>query len=132
MSTFALYRMLTDDEENELASYNAAVAAAIEARRTWLDAKMHECSHLQPGDDIYDTDTGTRLGKVSKLYRYWRDRDDGIRDTRASCEYEYETSPRGFDNTSRQTTRSFGTRDQAIRAAHLRAARFHQGGENSW
>ncbi|OBG32403.1 hypothetical protein [Mycolicibacter heraklionensis] len=127
MSTFALYRMLTDSEESELASFNAAVAAAIEARRTWLDAKMHECSSLQPGDDIYDLDTGYRIGKVSRLYRYWGDRDDGIRDTSIETHYEYETSPRGFDNTSRQTTRSFGTREQAIREAERRSSRLRLG-----
>jgi len=119
-------RPLTDDEKGELAGLNAAVTAAIEARSAWLDAKMAECSRLQVGDDIYDLRSGVRLGKVSGLYRFWADRDDGIRDTSAHCDYEYETSPRCFDNTSRQM-RSFGTREDAISHAEARTARLRGG-----
>ena len=115
-------RRLTDDEEAELASLNAAVSAAIEARGAWLDAKMHETSALKVGDDIYDLRSGRRLGKVSNLYRFWRDRDEGVRDTSASCDYQYETSPRCFDNTSRQVGLSYGTREDAARHAEMRAA----------
>lgn len=115
-------RPLTEDEEQELAGLNAAVSAAIEARSLWLDAKMHECSQLQVGDDIYDLDKGRRLGKVSELYRFWRDRDEGVRDTYAYCDYKYETSPRCFDNTSRQVGLSFGTREDAARRAEMRTS----------
>jgi hypothetical protein len=114
-------RPLTEDEKNELADLTAAVTAAIEARRNWLDAKMHEISRLQVGDDIYDLDSGAKLGTVSELYRYWRDRDDGVRDTDAYCSYRYVTSPGCSDNTSRQVGRSFGTREDAIRYAETRA-----------
>jgi hypothetical protein len=116
-------RGLTEDENRELAALNDAVSAAIAARRTWLDAKMHECSDLQVGDDIYDLGSGSRLGRVSKLYRYWADRDDGIRDTSVSCNYEYETGRGCFDNTSRQSGRSFGTQDEAVQRAVGRAYR---------
>ena len=118
----ATQRPLTDDEKAALDALNAAVLAAIDARRAWLDAKMHECSRLQVGDDIYDVDSGRRLGTVSRLYRFWQDRDGGVRDTSPNCSYEYETSPRCFDNTSRQSGRSFGTKEDALRRAELRAS----------
>jgi hypothetical protein len=116
-------RPLTEDEKGELANLNAAVSAAIEARRTWLDDKMHETSRLQIGDDIYDLDSGLELGRVSKLYRYWEDRDEGVRDTSAYCNYEYEKYPRCFDNTSRQIGLRYGTREDAARDAEIRASR---------
>lgn len=106
-------RPLTDSEEWELADLNNAVSAAIAARREWLDAKMHETSRLKVGDDIYDLDMGVSVGTVTGLYRYWRDRDEGIRDTSVGCEYEYRTSARSRDNTSRQIGRRFGTRADA-------------------
>jgi hypothetical protein len=112
-----MQRPLTDDEKGELANLTAAVSAAIAARRVWLDAKMHECSRLQVGDDIYDLTSGTMVGTVSRLYRFWADRDEGVRDTSVHCDYEYETSPRCFDNTSRQSGRSFGSRDDALHCA---------------
>lgn len=114
-------RPLTENEQGELADLNTAVSAAIEARRAWLDAKMHETSRLQVGDDLYDLDKGVKVGTVSELYRYWRDRDEGVRDKSAHCDYQYETSPRCFDNTSRQS-RSFGTREDAIRRAEMRSS----------
>jgi hypothetical protein len=122
IGAWTMKRPLTEDETAELARLNAAVSAAIEVRRDWLDAKMHECSHLQVGDDIYDLDSGTMVGKVSELYRFWRDRDEGVRDTYVHCDYRYETSPRCFSNTSSQVGRSFGTREQAVFHAELRAS----------
>jgi hypothetical protein len=113
-------RRLTEDEQNELANLTDAVTAAIEKRRKWLDTKMHECSRLQVGDDIYDLDTGAKLGKVTELYRFWRDDDEGVRDRTVACDYRYETQPRCYDNTSRQPGRSFGTREQAIWHAEMR------------
>lgn len=119
----SLQRRLSEEENAELAALTAAVEAAIQARREWLDAKMHECSRLQEGDDIYDLETGARVGRVAELYRYWQDRDDGVRDTHVDCHYRYETSGRSFDNTSRQSGRSFGTRQDAIDWAEARTAR---------
>jgi hypothetical protein len=108
-------RSLTQAEDAELAGLNAEVKAAIERRRAWLDAKMHELSTLKVGDGIYDIATGSRLGTVSALYRYWRDRDSGVRDTYLSCEYEYERAPHVFHNTSSQSGRLFGTKEDAER-----------------
>lgn len=120
-------RRLTEDEQRELDHMTSIVTAAIAARRAWLDAKMHETSRLHVGDEIYDLESGERLGRISSLYRYWRDRDEGVRDITASCEYEYETSTRlCFDNTSRQPARSFGTLRDAVEYAEARAARLRR------
>lgn len=113
-------RQLTEAEQAELDALNAAVTSAKEARRDWLDRKMHETSHLQVGDSIYDLRTGERLGTVRKLYRYDK--------SSVYCDYEYETAPRCFDNTSSQPGRSFGTRADAASSAVLElAARFITG-----
>jgi len=117
-------RELTPAENAELDALDLAVTTAIAARQAWLDAKMYETSQLQVGDDIYDLDTGNKVGKVAALYRFWRDRDEGIRDDSYYCDYQYETAPNCFDNTSRQPGRSFGTREQAAQRARLNAARF--------
>lgn len=45
-----------------------------------------------------------------------------VRDTSAYCSYQYEESPRCFDNTSRQTGRLFGTREDALSYAEMRAS----------
>ena len=85
-----------------LADLNKAVKDAIENRRKWLDNKMDEYSDIHVGDIIKNSQTGEVLGKVTRLYRYWQDRDGGVRDTHMSIHYEYEISPGNFDNTSRQ------------------------------
>lgn len=119
-------RRLTKDEQRELDALNAAVTDAIAARRKWLDAKMHETSRLQPGDDIYDVRKGQRLGVVSELYRYHTGRND-LYDTDPSCDYRYETSPRCFDNTSRQVGLWYGTQQEAADYAEWRASQFRVG-----
>ena len=105
-------RPLTKEEKKELIALNDAVTAAIEARRDWLDKKMVECSKIKVGDDIYNLDTGHLLGKVTKLFRFWRDHDDGVRDRSHYCEYAYHERTYGnvrlLDNTSRQTALRFG------------------------
>lgn len=121
----ATQRPLTEDEKAELADLTAAISAAIEARRVWLDAKMHETSQLQVGDDIYDLNTGSRLGKVSGLYRYWRDRND-LLDKDPYCEYYYSNLGHR-SNTSSQSGRSFGTREEALLRAEAQASRLREG-----
>lgn len=115
------HRQLTDSERQELDALNDAVTSAIATRRAWLDAKVLECSTIKPGDMLYEVCSGMELGRVSKIKRFWRDRDEGVRDTSPSCFFEYETSPGSFDNTSRQSL-SAGTREQAVEYAerHLR------------
>lgn len=83
---------------------------------------MIDRSPLKPGDDIYDVESGRKLGVVRRLYRYWRDRDDGIRDLGSHPDYEYETSPGFIDNTSRQD-KLFGTQEEAARRMAKRLER---------
>lgn len=123
--SYTTQRSLTEEEKSELEQLSANVAAAIVARRDWLDAKMHETSRLKVGDEIFDVKNGRILGKVSKLYRYWRDRND-LLDTSYYCDYSYETSPHSFDNTSRQSGLNFGTREDAIKNAERRMAYLQQ------
>ncbi|MFA4084314.1 hypothetical protein ONA92_21690 [Mycobacteroides salmoniphilum] len=116
-------RPLNADEESELEALNASVQAAIDARREWLDAKMLETSKLKVGDDIYDVETGVKLGTVSRLYRYHSGRND-LYDTHVECDYEYESRPGCFGNSSTQVGRVvFGTHEDAVRDAESRVAR---------
>ena len=107
-------RPLTDDEKAELEELNEAVTNAIETRRRWLDEKMVETSVLQVGDGIYDLDTGSRVGTVTRLYRVNAKNHNGIYDTSVSCYYEYEKAPRSFDNTSRQIGRRLGPKPALV------------------
>lgn len=107
-------RPLTVDEKAELEALNKSVTDAIEARSRWLDAKMVETSCLQVGDGIYDLDTGSRVGTVTRLYRVSAKNHNGIYDTSVSCYYEYEKAPRSFDNTSRQTGRRLGPKPALV------------------
>lgn len=115
-------RRLTDNERAELDALNESVSAAIQIRREWLDAKMHETSQLQPGDAIYDLATGRQLGIVRRLYRYHADGNQ-LYDDSPSCSYEYGTGNNCYDNTSRQPGLSFGTREEALQRAEAYAAR---------
>ena len=125
-----LNRMLREDEQAELDALNEAVDEAIRKRTAWLDAKMAEVCTLKVGDDIYDLDSGRRLGIVTRLYRYWGPHDPGgeCRDPRydksCSVEVEYSDSPGSRDNTSRHAgARSFGTKEEAAREAQRRLDR---------
>jgi len=110
---------LSDDDRKRLDELNDAVKAAIETRRDWLDSKMPEYAEMQVGDDVYDLDSCVKVGKVSDLYRYWRDQDEGVRDDSLSIEYEFETRPNCFDNTSRQPL-AVGSKSQARDMARSR------------
>ncbi|MBS4102418.1 hypothetical protein [Tsukamurella paurometabola] len=115
-------RPLTDEERGELDALNAAVQEAIDTRREWLDAKMHEVATLKVGDDIYDIESGRKLGVVSRLYRYHTNQ-NALYDTHVTVDYEYETSPRCFGNTSSRLRLSVGTREEAASYAKRRADR---------
>lgn len=97
-----MQRPLSDSDKERLDQLNAAVSTAIYARRDWLDSKMTEYAEMQVGEYAYDLESCRKVGRVSELYRFWRDRNDGVRDTALSIEYQFETSPNCFDNTSRQ------------------------------
>ncbi len=121
-------RALNENEQAELDRLNEDIDQALRDRCDWLDAKMVETSPLQVGDEIYDLDTGSCLGRVTQLYRYWRDRERGILDTLHYCDYEYESSPGIRRNTSSQSgRRSFGTREEALRRAESLASALRSG-----
>jgi len=99
----------------ELAALNAAVDAALKARKDWMDAHMEAYSEFKVGDEIYDIRTGERMGVVSKLYRY-QARHNPIYDTSMSVDVEFTNNGWCFDNTSRYGgSRWFGTKDQMRR-----------------
>jgi hypothetical protein len=119
--SYGTQRPLTEGEKIDLARLNDSIKEAIKARTAWLDAKMVETSTLKVGDEIYDVDSGAMLGTVTGLYRYWRDQND-LLDTSYYCEYRYQSAPGYNNNTSSQTGRSFGTRQEAGLRAEMRAA----------
>lgn len=118
LSGIEMQRTLSVCDKERLKELNKAVSSAIAIRREWLDSKMPEYADMQIGETIYDLELCVPVGEVSKLYRVWQDRDEGVRDTSLSIEYEFETSPRCFDNTSLQPFK-LGSKSQA--AARARA-----------
>lgn len=82
--------MIEEEDAKELEALNKAVEDAIAKRREWLDSKMTKYAPAQVGEEIYNLSTGELLGKVVSLYRYWRDRQEGVRDTSLDVEYEYQ------------------------------------------
>lgn len=94
------------DLSDELAALNKAVDDAIARRTAWMDKHMPAFASCKIGEEIFNRKTGQRLGVISRMYRYWGPFSGGEpRDVRfdrsMSVEYEFETSPRCFDNTSR-------------------------------
>lgn len=116
-----LQRPLTEDERAELDALNEAITAALAARKAWLDTKMVETSTLKVGDEIYDVNSGAMLGEVTGLYRYWADRND-LLDTSHHCHYEYRSLGGSNSNTSSESGRSFGAREDALRYAEMRTS----------
>lgn len=105
-------RFLTDEEQLELNILNDAVKATVEKRSQWLDSKMVEIAKLKIGDDIYNLNTGRRLGKVTELYRFWRKQSRWDLDNHIDICYEFEVEPRCFDNTSRQPGLFYGPKEE--------------------
>lgn len=93
---------MKEQDRLKLDELNKRVEDAIKERRKWLDSKMPEYAKVQVGEAIYDLNKGIKLGVVSKHYRYWQDRDEGVRDTSLDINYEYNTGGNCYDNTSRQ------------------------------
>ncbi len=92
---------MTEADCVELRRLNEEVGVAIARRREWLDKKMAEYATVPIGEKIYDLDTGRLLGVVVGHYRFWRDRDEGVRDDNLSIDYEYRDRSGNLDNTSR-------------------------------
>jgi hypothetical protein len=108
----------------QLDALNAGVVAALAARKAWMDARMEDFSNFKVGDEVYDAKTGALLGVVSKLYRYWGNRDPRY-DTQMSIEIEYlqDGTTNCYDNSSRHAGvgPSFCTREEARSATKSRA-----------
>lgn len=94
--------------QRELDVLNRTVDEAIAKRTAWMDGHMAAFARYAVGEEIFDRATGRRLGVVSRLYRYHGPARDQAepRDSRfdrsMSVEYEFETAPLCFDNTSRR------------------------------
>jgi hypothetical protein len=116
------YDGMTDEQAAELERLNKGVTDAIAARKDWMDATMHEVGKFKVGDEIYDLGSGRLLGTVSRLYRYWSERDPRY-DTSMSIDYEYHTGGICYDNTSRQRGVMFGTKDDMRRKLQTDLAR---------
>lgn len=114
---------LTPEEQTEWAKLEAAYDEAVRRKTEWLDRKMVEHCPLKVGDEIYDLETGRRLGVVTRHYRFWAGQGRPDLDGSYYCDVEYEIGPRMFDNTSRQSGVAFGTREQAAERARWRAER---------
>jgi len=82
---------------------NDAVDKAVAARKQWMDDNMAAFAEFKVGDVVYDRTTGAWVGQISKLYRVHQD--DPRFDRSMSVDYQFETSPRCFDNTNRQYRR---------------------------
>lgn len=101
-------------DEDRLVRLNKAVTEAIQARREFLDAKMLEYSPLKVGDEIYELENCTCVGIVTGIYRFWRDRNEGVSDTSLSYDYQYRSSDsRVVYNTSGQHGILFGSKEDA-------------------
>lgn len=126
-------KTLTTEDRRTLEELNAAVIASIKARREWLDSKMAEYAEVQVGEDLYNLNTGERLGKVAGFYRFWADRDNGVRDDIMDINYRYETAPNCYGNTSGFGSGRFGgkpemEKEMQRRLDRLRGNKFDAGG----
>jgi len=110
----------------EVKRLTVAINAAIEARTSYMDANMEKFTNVKPGEDIYDINSGRRLGKVSGLYRYWGGNPEY--DTSMDINVRYEISPHCYDNTSRQIGLRWGSKQEAMDQARRTAERLARGG----
>ena len=89
--------------EGVLDKLTAKFAAAWAERKSWMDAHMEDFARFKVGDEIFNLETGERLGEISQLYRYWgSDNRDPQYDTTMDIQYQYHTGNNCFDNTSRR------------------------------
>ena len=95
---------MTDDDNKALALLNEAVTAAITARTVWLDERMPNYAEFKIGEELYDLDTGKRLGTVCGYYRYDANH-NVLRDTSMDIDYKLHVRDNIYDNTSRYAGR---------------------------
>ena len=106
--------------QTELDTINKEVEAVLAKRTAWMDAHMQDFSKFNVGDPVYDVRTGQFLGTVTRLYRYWKDKDPRY-DTSMSVVIEYRQAGHSnvYDNSSHYagTGPSFGTLEEARKHA---------------
>lgn len=103
--------MLDEEDTKQLKLLNDAVKAAIAARTKWLDEHMPKYAKYAIGEELFDLDTGLRLGTVDSYYRYWAEQRNPTYDTGLNIEYKLKVKDCIFDNTSRHAGRvNFGNR----------------------
>jgi len=107
-------------EDEELKKLNKTVERAIKDRKLWLDKKMVKYAKFKIGDEIFNIQTGECVGIVRRLFRFWEDRDEGVRDTSLEIHYEYCTGGMCYDNTSRQCHVRFGSREDMKKSLQAR------------
>lgn len=99
--------MSREQMDAELDALNEAVKQAIDARTQWMNDHMTHYAKWQVGEELFDLETGRRVGVVSRLYRFHgpqhdgdlRCRDDRF-DTSMSVEYEVRERDNIFGNSS--------------------------------
>lgn len=105
--------------DSKLISLNNAVTDAIAKRTAWMDAHMADYARYPIGTELFNMDTGARLGTVSEYYRYWGGRDPQY-DTSMTIEYKLNVRDNMYDNTSRHGGSVwFGSREEL--SEHLRS-----------
>jgi hypothetical protein len=99
---------ITQSDRAKLDELNAAVSGAVQARRQWLDSKMAEYADVPVGERLFDLDSGLCVGIVTRHFRFWSDRNDGVRDDTLTVDYEYRTNGGHVQDTANQLERRFG------------------------
>lgn len=85
----------------ELEALNVEVTAVLAKRKAWMDGHMADFAKVKVGEDIYNMDTGAKLGTVSELYRYWDSQQNPLYDVTMDVNYQFHTGANCYDNTSR-------------------------------
>jgi hypothetical protein len=90
--------------QQELDQLNQAVVDAVTRRTAWMDEHMADFAKVKVGEEIFSFGNNyERLGVVTKLYRFWGDRDWRY-DTSMAVNYQFETYPGGgLRNTSSES-----------------------------
>jgi len=103
--------MIPDSIKNELARLNNKVDEAIKAHTEFLDKHMHMTAAVPIGEDIYNVETGVRLGKVKEHYRF-HTKNNPLYDTNLETHCTFLAPGGIIDNTSRDY-KNYGTKEQA-------------------
>lgn len=96
--------MLDEEDAEQLKLLNATIKDAIAARAEWLDERMPKYAKYAIGEELFDLDTGKRLGAVCEYYRYNANHNP-LYDTHMGIEYKLLVRGNLYDNTSRYAGR---------------------------